>query len=137
MLVVSATSQVGLQLCLCEKTVFMDDCPCAEYLVVDKTSTCSSCDSCSRSEGSVAKASEPCGDCNLTIEIEFDDCVPQVSPDFKITNDYSLLAYQGVMAHQVLLPLSPEMTCLDVRGSPPQLQTTATPLYIRHSVFLI
>ncbi len=135
MLVVSATSQVGLRFCLCEKTMFMSECPCEEAPNVDVASSCSCSESC---DDPVTETEYPCDDCDLTIVLEFDECVPQWGSDFKVSSEILDLPFQSFVLSEILSPKANEILLLEVsRGPPPGLLRASTPLYLRHSVFLI
>jgi len=138
MLVVSATSQVGLHFCQCEKTVFMGDCPCDEIPKVDEVTPCSCCESCESGDESVPETPNPCDDCDLTIDLEFDDCIPQLGNDYKIASEQLLTSFQSYSADESFSLQASEVTPLEIRGGPPpNLLRATTPLFLRHSEFLI
>ncbi len=135
MLVVSATSQVGLHFCQCEKTVFMGDCPCDEIPEKEVASACSCCESDDVTEREIPN---PCDDCDLIIELELDDCVTQWGSDYKVSSEHSLIPVQAFIAQGGIGLQSGEVNLLEIRGGPPpSLLSCSSPLYLRYSVFLI
>lgn len=135
MLVVSATSQVGLQFCLCEKTVFMGECPCDETSEVQAVAECSCCE---LHDDSTPEIPVPCDDCVVTIELKFDAFVPQPASDFKISNELTMLPHQAFIKEDTYNLHNSEVMEIEVSGSPPpHLHCSSRPLYVRHSAFLI
>ena len=136
MLVVATTAQVGLNYCLCAQTVFAGDCPCALVAEEPVKDGCDSCSNCS--EESTSEESIPCDDCNVTIDWELDQCVPQTGSSLKVASSFSIDA-DCLVGEILLLEATDRFTdSVKARGSPPPCLTSPTvPLYVRHSVFLI
>ena len=135
MLVVSATSQVGLRFCLCEQKIFFGECPCDIVSPADEVATHSCCESCN----DVVTTSEvPCDDCDLTISIDFDKCVPHCIANFRVSSEVSDLPFQSYESCEIAFPKSSDSILLEIsRGPPVGVFSILTPLYLEHSVFLI
>lgn len=145
MLVLATTSQVGLSFCLCEKTMFVGDCPCAPSSTKSsndhQTNQCSS--GCCTKEikhltTTQAADTPPCNNCIVSLDWKLDQCTPQLSLDFKTSPESQLNPTFLIGATETAPLPNTSLQAIEIRGSPPPLATSPTvPLYIRHSVFLI
>ncbi|MGJ8655785.1 MAG: hypothetical protein ACSHX6_04975 [Akkermansiaceae bacterium] len=142
MLVLATTSQVGLNFCLCDKIMFLGDCPCELTTMEPSSDQCTSCNGCSNKSTppSTLHTSDisPCDNCVVSLDWELDQCVPQPSVDFKTSPDSLLNALYFVANTTTSVTPNAFLQPVEIRGSPPELMACpSVPLYIRHSVFLI
>ena len=144
MLVVATTAQVGLQYCLCEKTLFLAHCPCetvsqnAQQGV--QQNDCDCCDCCSSDESLATSniALLPCDNCTVNLKLDLGHYVYHSGLDYKLTDQddlgNSLLRADQHNTTELTFKSSP----VEIRGSPPpsELQPNI-PIYQRYGVFLI
>lgn len=145
-LVVAATSGVGLRFCLCEKTFFTGDCPCAQFeqsassVPSNPSSDC--CDCCAvgntaENSGLVVNVTLPCDDCVVDLDLGLDQCVPQSGLDFKLAGDGGVTlvyAAKNIRSDEILLD---SLNPADRAIPPPYLVAFSVPVYLRNQVILI
>lgn len=142
MTVVVATSQPGLNYCLCLETIFVGECECIDLVNEGTCSRASDEGPCDCSSQDSTEIREeiftPCQDCILSLRLELDDFVGVDSIQTPSHEGFELVPLPN-KAGEIDIAFSLKNSIHGIRGSPPAVTglVPSVSLRVRYSVFLV